>query len=294
MKKLAFLILFILVGFLLLIVFFDKSASDNDKLTIVTTFYPPAEFASQIGKDKINVVNITSGGIEPHDFEPSPKDLVNIENADLFILNGQDFDHWAEELVDENEGINALNLSDYIKSDLPDNDPHFWLDPLYARELVGVISSKLIYIDQENREFYEINTSNYQGELIQLDEDYRSGLGNCSQRKIVVSHDAFSYVANRYSFEIINISGLSPEEEPTSKTLIDISNSVKENNIKYIFYETLVSPDLANTIANETSASTLVLNPLEGLTNQEVSEGENYVSIMRSNLDNLRIAMECQ
>ena len=278
---------------MILVVVFAQSDKNNDDLTIVTTFYPPAEFASQITKDKFNVINITSGGVEPHDFEPSPKDLVNIQNAELFIINGNDFDHWAEELVAENDDINSLILSEYIDSEFA-NDPHFWLDPVHAIDLVKAISESVIEIDSENKDFYEENTNRYIEVLNNLDQEYETGLENCSQRKIVVSHDAFSYLADRYSLEIINISGLSPEEEPTASTLIEISKTVKENNIKYIFYETLVSPDLANTIANETGASTLILNPLEGLTSEELSVGENYVSIMRNNLNNLKIAMECR
>ena len=128
----------------------------------------------------------------------------------------------------------------------------------------------------------------------ELNKEFQTELAACTNRKIVVSHDAFSYLSNRYSFEIINIAGLSPEEEPSAKTLTEISNTVTENGIKYIFYETLVSSDLANTIADETGASTLVLNPLEGLTPEEISNGENYVSIMRNNLNNLKVAMECK
>jgi zinc transport system substrate-binding protein len=293
MKKLIPLVILLFIAMIVVVVL-TQGDNDNDELTIVTTFYPPAEFASQITQKRFNIVNITDGGVEPHDFEPSPQDLVEIQNADLFIINGNDFDHWAEELVEENPEINAINLSDYITSELPEEDPHFWLDPIHAIDLVKAISESVVEIDSENKEYYEQNTSQYIEELNKLDQEYRSGLESCTQRKIVVSHDAFSYLADRYSLEIINISGLSPEEEPTASTLIEISKIVKENNIKYIFYETLVSPDLANTIANETGASTLVLNPLEGLTSEEQSLGENYVSIMRNNLNNLKIAMECR
>jgi zinc transport system substrate-binding protein len=290
-KLIPVIILLIIVVIAIVVLMRDDRI--NDELTIVTTFYPPAEFATQIAKEKINVINITSGGIEPHDFEPTPKDLVEIQNADLFIINGNDFDHWAEELVQENDDINALILSEHIDSDLAD-DPHFWLDPVHSIDLVEIISKKIIDIDPKNKDFYEQNTTQYIEELDKLNNEFQTELAVCTNRKIVVSHDAFSYLSNRYTFEIINIAGLSPEEEPSAKVLTEISNTVIENGIKYIFYETLVSSDLANTIADETGASTLVLNPLEGLTPEEISNGENYVSIMRNNLNNLKVAMECK
>lgn len=275
------------------VVFFTKSDKNNDELTIVTTFYPPAEFASQITKEKFNVINITSDGVEPHDFEPSPQDIVKIRNADLFIINGNDFDHWAEELVEENKEINSINLSEYITSERG-NDPHFWLDPVHAIDLVKAISERIIEIDKENEEFYKENTGKYIGELSKLDQDFRVGLENCSQRKIVVSHDAFAYLSDRYRIEIINISGITPEEEPSAMKLAEISDEVKEYNIKYIFYETLVSPNLANTMAQETGAETLALDPIEGLSNEDVQAGENYLSIMKNNLINLKLAMNCE
>ncbi|HRN86114.1 MAG TPA: zinc ABC transporter substrate-binding protein [Candidatus Dojkabacteria bacterium] len=292
MKKLIPVIILLIIA-LVVVVILTRSDNNNDELTIVTTFYPPAEFTSQITKDKFKVINITSDGIEPHDFEQSPQDIVKIQSADLFIVNGNDFDHWAEELVEDNKEINSINLSEYITSELGD-DPHFWLDPVYAIDLVKTISEKIVEIDEHNKEFYLENTQKYIGELNKLDQDFRVGLENCSQRKIVVSHDAFEYLGDRYDIEIINISGITPEEEPSAMKLAEISDKVKEYNIKYIFYETLVSPNLANTIAQETGTETLVLDPIEGLSNVDVQTGENYLSIMKNNLNNLKLAMNCE
>ncbi|HRN70887.1 MAG TPA: metal ABC transporter substrate-binding protein, partial [Candidatus Woesebacteria bacterium] len=241
MKKLIPVIILLLIV-VVVVVILTRSDNNNDELTVVTTFYPPAEFASQITKEKFNVINITSGGVEPHDFEPSPQDIVKIRNADLFIINGNDLDHWAEELVEENNEINSINLSEYIKSELGD-DPHFWLDPVHAIDLVKAISEEIIEIDKENEKFYIEKTDKYISELNKLDQDFQVGLENCSQRKIVVSHDAFEYLGDRYDIEIINISGITPEEEPSAMKLAEISDEVKEYNIKYIFYETLVSPN---------------------------------------------------
>lgn len=292
MKKLIPVIILLLIV-VVVVVILTRSDNNNDELTVVTTFYPPAEFASQITKGKFNVINITSGGVEPHDFEPSPQDIVKIRNADLFIINGNDLDHWAEELVEENKEINSINLSEYITSERG-NDPHFWLDPVHAIDLVKAISERIIEIDKENEKLYIENTDKYIDVLNKLNQEFRVGLANCSQRKIVVSHDAFEYLGDRYDIEIINISGVTPEEEPSAMKLAEISDKVKEYNIKYIFYETLVSPNLANTIAQEAGAETLVLDPIEGLSNEDVKAGENYLSIMRNNLNNLKLDMNCE
>lgn len=127
-----------------------------------------------------------------------------------------------------------------------------------------------------------------------LDKDYRSGLSKCNKKDIITSHAAFGYLAKEYGFNQLAIAGLSPDEEPTLQTLKNISDFAKKNNVQYIFFESLVSPKLSETIANEVGAKTLVLNPLEGLSIQDIAEGKNYFTEMRSNLNQLKIALQCQ
>ena len=315
MKNFVLIVLsaFVISSVVLAILVLSRHADDSDELNIVTTFYPPADFASQIGRKKVAVTNLTTGGVEPHDYEPTPQDLVKIKNANLFIINGNGFDGWAEKFASENSEVNTLILADYVEAlevkDRDDEDehehededehedgefdPHFWLDPVIAIDLVNTIADKIIDLDMRNSRYYRTNADEYIEVLKSLDMAYKNALSNCWQRKIIVSHDAFKYPALRYGIDVVSVSGISLESEPSPRKLAEITQTIKSADIRYIFYETLVSPNIANTLAKETGAQTLVLNPLEGLTNDEISEGKNYVSIMQENLENLQIGMQC-
>jgi len=172
-------------------------------------------------------------------------------------------------------------------------DPHIWLDPSLAKREVEIIRDTLSRVDPENATFYETNASKYIAELEALDSSFSSGLAQCKTRDIVASHGAFGYLAKKYNINVINIAGMSPEEEPTPKRMAEIAELIKEKEITHIFFETLVSPALAETLAAEVGAKTLVVNPMEGLTEEELSSGENYVSVMRQNLENIRTALSC-
>jgi zinc transport system substrate-binding protein len=270
-----------------------NNKSDN-KLTVVGSFYPLAHFAQQVGGDKVNVVNITPAGSEPHDFEPSPRDLAAIQSAGLFLFNGLGLDSWATKIKTnlQNSGLTAIDMSKVV--DTVDNDPHFWLNPVQAKQEVQAIVNGLTNVDVANTELYRSNADAYIAQLDQLDSDYRTGLANCRTREVVTSHAAFGYLAREYGLTAHAIAGLSPEAEPSAQQLSELATLVRERNIGYIFFETLASPKLAETLANEVGAQTLVFNPLEGLTNQEIAEGKTYISVMRENLANLRTALACQ
>lgn len=304
MSKSRYLYTIVSVIVLLLTVVFLFSMKENninDKVSIVVTFYPLAEFAKQIGGDKIDVINITSGGVEPHDYEPSSQDIIKIQKSDLFLINGYGLDPWASDLIGDSKTRAVVMSEEALAVDpsiLEDptliNDPHFWLDPVIAQEIVNIIGDELSEIDRDNEGYYQNNVTRYISSLSELDRDYSTGLSSCVDNKIVVSHKAFSYVGSRYDVEIINISGISPEEEPSAKQLAEISELVKTEGIDYIFSESLVSPELAQTVASEVGIELLELNPIEGLTEKQEANNENYISIMEQNLINLRTAMKCQ
>lgn len=285
----------------IVLLFSVKEDTSSQKLSVVVTFYPLAEFAKQVGGDKLDVINITSGGVEPHDYEPSSQDIIKIQKSDLFLINGNGLDTWALDLsVDSrtrtivmSENALTADPSIYRDSTLTE-DPHFWLDPVIAQEIVNIIGDELSEIDPANEGYYQNNVTRYILSLSELDREYSVGLSNCAKKKIVVSHKAFSYIGHRYDIEIINISGMSPEEEPSAKQLAEISKLVKTEGIDYIFSESLGSPELAQTVASEVGIELLELNPIEGLTEQQEANNENYISIMEYNLINLRTAMKCQ
>ncbi|MDP3997334.1 MAG: zinc ABC transporter substrate-binding protein [Candidatus Andersenbacteria bacterium] len=275
-------------------------------VAVAASFYPWAEFARQVGGDLVRVTTVVPAGSEPHDYEPMPQEMAAVYDADIFIYNGSGIDPWAERVAPDlrQKGVRVINMSDTVSllsaptvTGQPSEgqyDPHFWLDPVLVAKQIGVIRDALAAVDPAQAAVYGAQTDAYAAQLAALDREYRSGLQSCALREIVTSHAAFGYLARRYNLSVINIAGLSPEEEPSARTLSDIAQLARQKNIKYIFFETLVSPKLAQTVAAEIGAQTLVFNPLEGLTDAERQAGDSYISIMRDNLQNLRMALECQ
>lgn len=281
----------------------------DQKIRVTASFYPLAEFARQVGGNNIEVRNMTPAGVEPHDFEPSPQDIVALQKSKVFIYSGAGFEPWAERalpdlkdvtIIKASEGITLLKAIPEEEEEGQENqgekaaaDPHFYLDPVLSQQIVKTIAEELGEIDPENRATYEKNAADYNRKLAALDKEYKEGLANCKRDDIITSHAAFAYLAKRYGFRQVAIAGLA-EEEPSPARLAEVAKFARENNVKYIFFETLVSPRLSETIAREVGAKTLVLNPLEGLTEEEQKQGKDYISIMQDNLKNLRIALECE
>lgn len=273
----------------------------NEKLQITTSFYPMYFFATQIGGDKADIINITPSGVEPHDYEPTTQQIVKINQSKMLVLNGGIVEVWGNKIKDQLQENNVLvviageNLMDkeFNAEGKKVLDPHVWLDPILAKKQVENIRKGFEKIDPKNALQYQTNAKKLEAELDQLDKDFKQGLNNCQKKSFITSHEAFGYLAARYGINQISISGISPEEEPSSQKLAEIANLVKKENIKVIFFESLVSPKLSETIAEETGAKTMALNPIEGLTEEEIKTGDNYLTVMRDNLFSLQTALQC-
>ena len=290
----------------------------NAKLKAVVTVYPVYEFVRQVGGDKVEITMLLKPGAEPHDWEPTPQELAKIKNSKLFFYHGAGLEPVDKLLNKDVLGTaKAVEVSQgvaLIGGDDAENhgheaaasaqeaagkhdherkyDVHTWLDPLNAQQEVKNIAGALIEADPKNADYYRETAGAYCRELERLDKEYRQALATVNRREIITSHAAFKYLTNRYQLQQVAIMGLSPDSEPTAEKMAAVVNFCKNNQVRYIFFETLVSPKLANTIAKETGASLLVLNPLENLTQEEFSKGKNYISIMQDNLANLRIALQ--
>lgn len=273
------------------------------KLVIVATFYPLAEFAQAVGGDAVSVTTIVPAGAEPHDYEPTPRDILAAYRSQVFLLNGSGLDPWAEKIrpdlerndvtiVQMSERVLLLPISD--TGMMTRVDPHFWLDPMRAITEVQAIRDVLIARDPTRSVDFARNAATFVAELQVLDEEYQSGLSHCALHTIVTSHQAFGYLADRYGFEAVSVSGLSPEAEPSPNRMAEVVRLVNQKGVKYIFFESLVSPKVAETLADETGTRTLVFDPIEGLTDTKRAEGKNYLSIMRDNLQSLQTALQCQ
>ncbi len=299
---------FILIAIVTLLINQKPSPIQSNKIQIVASFYPLADFTKHVGGDFIEVTTITPPGAEPHDYEPTPQDIAKVYAAKVFIFNGNGVDAWADKIKAdlESKGVVTIRMSDNVRS-LENNspegtegaeagayDPHFWLDPLNVETEANVIASSLVSLDPAHAAQYSANRDAFKKELSDLDNEYRQGLAKCQIREIVTSHNAFNYLADRYNLSTLYILGLSPDEEPSPKAIADVADLAREKGIKYIFFETLVSPKLSQTIASEIGAQTLELNPIEGFTPDELTAGKNYLTAMKDNLTNLRTALSCQ
>lgn len=278
---------------------------NGKKISIVATFYPLQDFAESVGGDEVTVQSIVPAGTEPHDYEPTPQDIVSAYQADVFLLNGGGIDAWAEKIRPELErrGVAVVQMSEVVslllasveaEGETDTLDPHFWLDPVWAQKEAEALRDALTLRDPERAEVYTRNMERFIALLADLDTAYREGLRQCEFHTIVTSHDAFAYLAKRYGFETIPISGISPESEVSPRALAEIAVAVRSLGLRHIFFETLSSPKVAETLAEEVGAQTLVFNPLEGLTEEDRQAGKNYLSVMYENLSNLQTALQCQ
>ncbi|MFH1620876.1 MAG: zinc ABC transporter substrate-binding protein [Patescibacteria group bacterium] len=274
----------------------DKNTAPIDdtikRIAVTATIYPWAFVAERVGGDRVTVTVTTPAGAEPHDYEPTPRDIADAKNSKIFILNGLGMDAWAERILPEMQsaGIQTVKISNLTQTS---EDPHIWLNLDVMNKAASKLAEILSQVDPTNKDFYTVNAEQLKTDLALMDDKYKNKLQNCDLRFIIVSHEAFGYLAKRYDINAINIAGLSAEEEPSAKHLSEITDLVKEKGIRYIFFETLVSSKLSEVIASETKAETLVLNPIEGLSENEISEGKDYLMVMADNLVNLQRAMLC-
>jgi len=264
--------------------------SKNEK-AVVAGFYPLAFAAEQIAVAGTAVKNLTPAGAEPHDLELTPGDVRAVDAAALVLYLGEGFMPGVEAAVEQRDGrsLDLLAGVDLKEGKSEDGeivrDPHIWLDPIRYAAMVRAIGVELGQPE---------TAALLAGKLERLDAEFRIGLATCKRRQIVTSHAAFGYLAARYGLEQVPLEGLSPEAEPSARGLADLADLVKTSGATTVFFETLVSPKLAETVAREAGVGTAVLNPLEGLTDDEIAAGEDYFSVMRSNLAALRKALGCQ
>jgi zinc transport system substrate-binding protein len=259
----------------------EEAASDRK---IVASFYPLAWAAERIAADTVQVVNLTPPGAEPHDVELTPKDVEEIRDADLVVYLGEGFQPAVEDAVADRGGASLDVLDDT-------GDPHVWLDPLafvdIAQRLAALAERLGLAGDRGAAEFLA-------GELRGLDVNYRRGLADCDRRVLVTTHAAFGRLAARYGLTELSLSGRTPESEPGPRELEELVEKVRASGATTVFSEPLVSDRVAETVAREAGVQVASLDPVEGLSEERLAAGEDYVSVMRSNLAALREALGCR
>lgn len=273
----------------------------SGRVSVVTSFYPLTFAAERIGGDCVSVTNLTPPGVEPHDLELTPDAVESIATADVVLYLGGGFQPAVEDAVGSAEGhaVDLLSIVSTVPADGGeaaqglDVDPHVWLDPDRFADIVTATGDALEGAKISDSCDVPGAMNDLRSELADLDGDFQTGLTGCEDDVIVTTHAAFGYLADSYGLRQEAISGLAPDVEPSPKRLAELVSLVEREGVTTIFTEELVSPDVAATLAAEAGVKTEVLFTIEGLTQQEAAAGEDYLSLMRENLDALRAALRC-
>ncbi|BAJ28353.1 MULTISPECIES: metal ABC transporter substrate-binding protein [Kitasatospora] len=289
----------------------SAAGRDGGRLEVVASFYPMEFLARQIGGEHVKVTDLTAPGVEPHDLELTAKQVAAVQRADAVVyLKGlqptvdkavaqshvkHPVDATAvSPLVDHHldeggaDGTEAHDGEHGHEHDGPAGDPHIWLDPTRYAAVARSVGAEFAEIDPANAADYQRNTDDLVTRLTALDQEFRDGLANSGTRTFVTSHAAFGYLADHYGLEQVAINGVDPEAEPTPSRMAAIQRAARENGATTVFFEALVSPKLANTVAADLGLKTAVLDPLEGI---KEPDRNDYFSVMRQNLTNLRAAL---
>ena len=283
----------------------------NSDLKVVTSFYPVYEFTKQVVGDEGEVSYLIPAGSEAHDFQPSTKNVADIEKADTFVYLNENMETWVPKVE---KSINTKNTK-IIKASqgmvlLPgteeedhdhggeehhhEYDPHVWLSPKRSQKLVETIRDGLIAQHPDKKAVFTTNAEKYLKKLKTLDKEYTEAFSQAKQKSFVTQHSAFAYLALDYGLTQVPISGVSAESDPSAKRIASLSKYVKEYDINYIYFEENASSSVAKTLANEVGVKTAVLNPIESLTKEQLKKGEDYVSVMTENLKNLRLTTDVE
>ncbi|WP_431836692.1 metal ABC transporter substrate-binding protein [Cellulomonas sp. Y8] len=282
-------------------------SGDGDGIAVLASFYPLQYVAQQVGGDLVSVDTLTPPGAEPHDLELSPAQVDEVGRADLVVYLSE-FQAAVDDAVDANPPAHVVDAAQDTElhaaehsSDGADGadsddghdhgslDPHFWLDPTRLPAVADDVAAQLAEIDPDHADEFQANAEAFAQQMADLDAEYSTGLASCESRTIVTTHEAFSYLAERYDLEQVGISGVDPEGEPSPARLAEVGKVVQDEGVSTIFFETLASPKVAETLADELGVDTAVLDPLEGLTD----DTQDYVSVARANLETLRTALSC-
>lgn len=297
-------------------------ADAEGKVKVVATIFPVYDFAKRIGGDHVSVKMLIPAGTEPHEWEPSTNDMLMLEEADLFVYSGAGMEPWAEDVLGsvQNKDLVALEASKGIAllkteevHDMEDDheddhedehdedghehhhgmyDPHVWLSPKNAEAEMEAIAEALIAIDEENADYYRKNLEEAKKSCEELDSAFREGLKPYEGGYVVVAHEAYGYLCREYGLKQIGIEGVSADQEPDAARMREIIDKVGEYGIKCIFFEELVDPKVAQTIADEAGCRTMALSPLDGLSKDDIDAGRDYFSVMKDNLKALVSSFE--
>ncbi|WP_034483423.1 metal ABC transporter substrate-binding protein [Actinomadura oligospora] len=269
---------------------------------VVASFYPMAWLAERIGGDTVKVETLTKPGAEPHDLELTPRQIADVQSADLTLyIKGvqpavddavdKRAKHKSFDAVTAVKTLPAHDLGEEEGHDHADYDPHVWVDPGRMAAIAKGVGDHLATADPDHAADYRTRTDALVKQISALDTAFQDGLKTCKRRTIVTSHAAFGYLADHYGLTQVPIAGVDPNAEPSPKRLAQLTDQVRSSGATTVFTETLVSPKVADALAREAGGvKTAVLDPVEGV---KPGSSDDYLSILRHDLDILRPALEC-
>ncbi|HEY8525611.1 MAG TPA: zinc ABC transporter substrate-binding protein [Acidimicrobiales bacterium] len=271
------------------------AGGDDGRLAVVATVYPIADAAAAVAGDRAEVTNLTPPGAEPHDVELDPDQVDDLLDADLVLYLGGGFQPAVEEAVEDRDGptvdlLDRVAVGDGVE---PGTDPHVWLDPGLMADLVDGIEQALADAAPDDAPAFAAGAADYRNLLAGLDRDIEARLANCERHVFVTSHGAFGYLARRYGLTELSIAGQSPEAEPDPDRLAELADRIEASGVTTVFYEELVDPGPAETLAREAGVDTAPLSPLEGLSEEQRDAGDDYFTVMAANADRLAEALGC-
>ena len=289
-------------------------------INVTTSIYPIYSISKEIGGDKIKLNNIIPFGVEAHGFEPTPNDMAKLSKSDIFITSGDSMEPWKDKIVkslkieqkvfdmSEHVKLKAIQEEDEHHEDEKNEkghshehehdhsgiDPHYWVSLNNYILMTETITKLFVEKDSTNKDFYIQNSNDYLTKVKALKEKYDLSMATCTNKKILVNHDAFGYFADDYGVKQYSISGMSPEDKPSAKQISELINLVKNEKINTVFFEEFASPKVAQTIAKASNVKTDALRPAENITKEENKNGYGYLQIMEENLEKLKFAMDCK
>ncbi len=279
----------------------NSGTSSSSKVNVVATFYPLFDFAQNVGGDKVSVSILVPETTDVHDFQPTPSSLAAVSSADVLIYNGAGLEPWVQSIVtsagnskliqvDTSQGVQLIPVPSQFQKNNQTIDPHIWLNPLNAKQQVNNILNGLIKADPADSQYFTQNANAYEAKLDDLNSQAFNATNNTATKYFVTFHEAFAYFAKQYNVTQLPILGPF-EEEPTPADIQNVINTINQYHLKYVGYESLENQAIPNTIHSETNASLINMNPIEGLTPEQKSAGDNYVTLMQQDINNIHLAL---
>ena len=287
----------------------EADNKDSQKLKIISTVFPPYDLARQIAGDNADISILLPPGSESHTYEPTAKEIIEIQNCDIFLYIGGENEQWAEKIISSNksDSVKTVKLIDCVKTleeaelheeeheeeHSHETDEHIWTSPKNEQLMLTAVYDAICEADPENKAVYTKNKDSYNGQLSELDKAYKEAVGNAKNKTIIMADKfPFRYLAEEYSLDFYAaFSSCSDESEPSAAAMTSLISKIKELKIPVVYYLEFSSTKVADTLCSETGASSLMLHSCHNVSKEDLDKGVTYVELMKQNLENLKTAL---